>query len=141
MTYDLFVTGTTEYHLFSGPRAGLSTVFRVFFSAWQPVVVDSHIQRVVLETEETTATQRVSPRSIKYQSRLRSQRVTKVNGSHYGYSPLLESTGIQIATKSLPGPTNRERRKLIGVKTMPLGTNYSFYCCIWSAASIRNLNY
>ena len=32
-------------------------------------------------------------------------------------SPLLKPTGIQIATKSFPGPTTRER-KLIGVKTI-----------------------
>ena len=56
--------------------------------------------------------------------------------SHHGYSPLFKPTGIQIATKSMPGPTNQEHRKLFGVKTMSLGTNYSFYCCIWSAARI-----
>ena len=64
------------------------------------VVVDSHIQRIVLATEETTATQQVSPRPIKCQSRLWSQRGTKVNGSHHGDNPLLRPTGIQIATKS-----------------------------------------
>ena len=40
------------------------------------VVVDSHIQRIVLVTEETTVTQQVSHRSIKCQSRLWSQRGT-----------------------------------------------------------------
>ena len=65
------------------------------------VVVDSHIQRIVLATEETTVTQQVSPRPIKCQSRLRSQRGTKVNGSHHGDNPLLRPTGIQIATKSM----------------------------------------
>ena len=34
------------------------------------VVVDSHIQRTVLATEETTVTQQVSHRPIKCQSRL-----------------------------------------------------------------------
>ena len=63
------------------------------------VVVDSHIQRVVLATEETTATQQVSHRPIKCQPRLWSQRGTKVNGSHHGDNPLLRPTGIQIATK------------------------------------------
>ena len=63
------------------------------------VVVDSHIQRIVLATEETTVTQ-VSHRPIKCQSRLSSQRGTKVNGSHHGDNPLLRPTGIQIATKS-----------------------------------------
>ena len=43
------------------------------------VVVDSHIQRIVLATEETTVTQQVSHRPIKRQSRLWSQRGTKVN--------------------------------------------------------------
>ena len=54
------------------------------------VVFDLHIQRIVLATEET----------IKYQSRLWSQRGTKVNRSHRGDNPLLRPTGIQIATKS-----------------------------------------
>ena len=30
--------------------------------------------------------------------------------------------------KNLAGPTNHKHRKLIGVKTMSLGTNYIFYC-------------
>ena len=64
------------------------------------VVVDSHIQRIALATEETTVTQQVSHRPIKCQSRLWSQRGTKVNGSHHGDNPLLRPTGIQIATKS-----------------------------------------
>ena len=58
-------------------------------------VVDSHIQRIVLGTGETTVTQ------IKCQSRLWSQRGTKVNESpHRGDNPLLRPTGIQIATKN-----------------------------------------
>ena len=64
------------------------------------VVVDSHIQRIVLATEETMVTQQVSHRPIKCQPRLWSQRGTKVNGSHHGDNPLLRPTGIQIATKS-----------------------------------------
>ena len=63
------------------------------------VVVDSHVQRIVLATGETTVTQQVSHRPIKYQSRLWSQRGTKVNGSHHGDNPLFSPTGIQIATK------------------------------------------
>ena len=75
------------------------------------VVVDSHIQRIVLATEETTVTQQVSHRPIKCQSRLWSQRGTKVNGSHHGDNPLLRPTGIQIATKGyatlqVMAPTN-----------------------------------
>ena len=75
-------------------------------------------------------TQQVSHRPMKCQPRSWSQRGTKVNGSHHGDSPLLilKPTCIQIATKSIPGPTNREHRKLIGVKTMCLDTNDSFYC-------------
>ena len=57
------------------------------------VVVDSHIPRTVLATEETTVTQQVSHRPIKCQSRLWSQRGTKVNGSHHGDDPLLRPTG------------------------------------------------
>ena len=47
-------------------------------------------------------TQQVSHRPIKCQSRLWSQRGTKVNGSqcHHGDNSLLRPTGIQIATKS-----------------------------------------
>ena len=72
----------------------------VLSSSCVVVVVDSHIQRIVLATEETTVTQQVSHRPIKRQSRLWSQRGTKVNGSHHGDNPLLRPTGIQIATKS-----------------------------------------
>ena len=53
------------------------------------IVVDSHIQRIVLATEETAVAQQVSHRPIKRQSRLWSQRSTKVNGSHRGDNPLL----------------------------------------------------
>ena len=47
-------------------------------------------------------TQQVNHRQvpIKCQSRLWSQRGTRVNGSHHGDNPLLIPTGIQIATKS-----------------------------------------
>ena len=95
---------------------------------WKSGTLIPHIQLIVLATEETTVTRRVSHRPIKCHSRSWSQRGTKVNGSHRGSDPLLRPTGIQIATKPLPGPTNREHRKLIGVKTMSLGTKYSFYC-------------
>ena len=77
---------------------------------------------------ETTVTKLVSHRPIKCQSRVRSQRGTKVNGSDHGGSPLLKPVGIPIATNLVSGPANREHRELIGGKTMPLGTNYSFYC-------------
>ena len=87
------------------------------------VVVDSHIQRIVLATGETTVTQQVSHRPIKFQSRSWSRRGTKVNGSHDGDNSLLRPTGIQIATKFLPGPSNREHPKLI-VKTLSLGIKF-----------------
>ena len=78
------------------------------------VVVDPHIQRIVLATEETTVTQQASHRPIKCQSRLWSQRGTEVNGSHHGDNPLLKPTGIKIATKSYAtlqamAPTNIKR--------------------------------
>ena len=82
--------------------------------------IDSHIQHIVLATEETTVTQQVSHRPIKCQSRSCSQRVTMVNGSHNGQSPLLKPTGIQLTTKSMLGTANGEHRKLTGVKTMSL---------------------
>ena len=72
------------------------------------VIVESHNQRIVLATEETTVAQQVSHRPIKCQSRLWSQRGTKVNGSNHGDNPLLRPTGIQIVTKSYAtamGPT------------------------------------
>ena len=50
------------------------------FPAVVVVVVDSHIQRIVLATEETTVTQQVSPRPIKCQSRLWSQEVRRSTG-------------------------------------------------------------
>ena len=85
------------------------------------LLTDSHIQRTVFATEETTVTQQVSPRLIKCQSRSWSPRVTTVHGSHNGEGPLLKSTGIQFATKSMLGTTNNvEHRKLIGVKIMSL---------------------
>ena len=84
------------------------------------VVVDSHVQRFVLATEEATVTQQVSHRPIKCQPCSWSQRGTTVNGLHHGDSPLLKPTGVQIATKPMPGTTNREHRKLIGVKTVSL---------------------
>ena len=60
------------------------------------VVDDSHIQRIVLATEETTVTQQVSHRPIKCQSRLWSQRGTEVNGSHHGDNPLLRVAGMRL---------------------------------------------
>ena len=67
------------------------------------VVVGSHIQLIVLATEETTVTRRVSHIPMKYQMaqpHLWSQIDTKVNGSHHGDNPLLRPIGIQITTKS-----------------------------------------
>ena len=58
----------------------------------------------------------------------------KVNGSHHGDNARLKPPGIQNATKPLAGLTNREHRELTGVKTVSLGTNYSF--SVQSAASI-----
>ena len=91
---------------------GLTFVIKIIsFVVFVVVVDDSHIQRIVLTTEETTVTQQVSHRPIKCQSRLWSQRGTKVNESHHGDNPLLRPTGIQIATKSystlrVMAPTN-----------------------------------
>ena len=91
-------------YYYAGSQDVLVQVYRGVLSsdstAVVVVVVDSHIQRIVLATEETTVTQQVSHRPIKCQSRLWSQRGTKVNGSHHGDNPLLRPTGIQIATKS-----------------------------------------
>ena len=64
--------------------------------------------------------QQVSHRPIKCQSRSWRQRCTTVKGSHHGDSPLLKPTGIQIATKAMPGATNREHRRFIDVKKVSL---------------------
>ncbi|CAM9409532.1 unnamed protein product [Ascophyllum nodosum] len=40
------------------------------------------------------------------------ERGTEVNGSHHGDNPLLKPTGIPTTT-TLPGPTNRDYRKLL----------------------------
>ena len=82
----------------------------------------------LLMKNTTTVTQKFSHRLIKCQSRSWPQRDTEIDGWHHDDNPLLRLTGIQIATKPLPGLTDREYRKLIGVKTTPLGMNYSFYC-------------
>ena len=85
------------------------------------VVVDSHIthshiQRIVLASEETTATQRVNHRPIKCQSRSWSQRGTEVNDSHHGDSPLLLLTltgpnrGKTLVRFNHPKTSETERR-------------------------------
>ena len=52
---------------------------------------------------------------------------------------VLKPTGIQIATKSFPGPTTRKHRKLIGVKTrsMSSSTKYSFYFGLLQEVCVR----
>ena len=47
----------------------------------------------------------------------------------HGGNPLLKQTGIRIATKAFPGPTTREHRELVSIKTMSCGTSSSF-CCL-----------
>ena len=100
---------------------------------WTCLPIDSHMQHIVLATEETTVIQHFSHRPIKCQSQLWSQRGTTVNGSRNGDSPLLKPSGVRIATKPRPGTTNCEHRKLIGVKTVSLfGYGLQFYyleCC------------
>ena len=98
------------------------------------VVVDSHIQRTALGTEETTVTQQVSHRPIKCQSRLPSQRGTKVNGSHHGDNPLLRPTGIQIATKSYAAlqpmaPTNIKTVHQTSFYSISRATSIDSECC------------
>ena len=98
------------------------------------VVIDSHIQRIVLATEETTVTQQVSHRPIKCQSRLWSQRGTKVNGSHHGDNPLLRPTGIQIATKKYAtlqamAPTNVKTVHQTSLLHIERATSIDSDCC------------
>ena len=74
------------------------------------VVVDSHIQRNVLATEETTVTQQVSHRPIKCQIGSRSwlQIGTKVNGlHHHGDNLLLRPIATRrVAALQAMAPTN-----------------------------------
>ena len=85
---------------------------------WQPRVllgmVEARSVNVKKTTTTTTVTQRVSHIGSYYQINANPARGhkegTKVNGSHHGDNPLLRPTGIQIVTKSLRGPTNREHR-------------------------------
>ena len=71
------------------------------------VFVDSHIQRIVLATEETSVTQQVSHIPIKCQSRLLwSRRGTTVNGSHHGDNPLLRPNRDPNHDKKLCGSTS-----------------------------------
>ena len=103
-------------------------------------LVHSNIHRLVRSTEETTVTQQVSHRAIKRQSRSRSQRGTKVNGTHHGDNSLLKPTGIQIAIKPLPGPTNREHRKLwCGTEARKVVNTSRIYSI--SKAHLRNVCY
>ena len=100
------------------------------------VIDDSRIQRIVLATEETMATQRVSHIPMKSQSRSWSPRGAKVSESHHDDNPLLKPTRIEIATKSLPGPSTREHRKLLDVKTMSLCLRVrTAVSIVWSTAS------
>ena len=62
--------------------------------------------------------------------------------AHHGGSPLLEPTGIQIATKLSPGPTTREHREFLGVKTISFVANCSFHCLENIMLPVfQNLNY
>ena len=56
-------------------------------------------KRIVLATEETTVTQQVSHRPIKCQSRLWSQRGTKINGSHHGDTRYSDQQGSKSRQK------------------------------------------
>ena len=94
------VTVVRHTHTHKDDRAGLRGYVQFNKYTHTHTHTHTHIQRIVLATEKTTVTQQVSPRPIKCQSRLWSQRGTKVNGSHHGDNPLLRPTGIQIATKS-----------------------------------------
>ena len=85
-------------------------------------------------------TQQVSRRPIKSHFHSWSQRGTKAKESHHGDNPLLKPTGIQIATKPLSGPTNREHRKLAIVKVVPFG--YELQCLVSGVLPVfQNLNY
>ena len=58
------------------------------------------------------------------QSGMKVKRVTLCHSGH----PLLKQTGIRVATKPFPGPTTREHRELVSIKTISCGTSSSVYC-------------
>ena len=98
--------------------------------------VNSRIQRIVLATEETTVTQQVSHRPIKCQSRLWSQRGTKVDGSHHGDNPLLRPTGIQIATKSCAALQAISKRFIKPPYSISRATSIDSECCRLPTTSV-----
>ena len=66
------------------------------------------------------------------QSGMKVKRVTLCHGGN----PLLKQTGIRVATKPFPGPTTREHRELVSIKTISCGTSSSFYCLECVCASV-----
>ena len=103
------------------------------------IVDDSHIQRFVLATEETTVTQ-VSHRPNKCQSRSLSQIGTKNNTGHMvGDSPLLKPTGIKIATKPMQVQPTENIENLSALRRcLWVRTTVS---TAWSAANISESGY
>ena len=93
----------SQPNLNPNPKASPDRNHRGWSSSPLLLTVDSHIQRIVLATvtEETTVTQQVSHRPIKCQSRLWSQRGTKVNESYHDDNTLFKPGGIQIACHPL----------------------------------------
>ena len=93
------------YHAIACRGRSLPRVRRRWVNVAVVVVLHSHIQRVILATEETMVTQQVksaidlsnaNPATCGHK-----EVPSKVNGSHRGDNPLLlRPTGIQIATKS-----------------------------------------
>ena len=92
-------------------------------------VVDSHIQRVVLASEETTVTQQVSHRPIKYQSRslvvtkrYQGQRVTS-----WCDNPLLRPTEIDPNRNEIHARSNHpktsETYRVVCVPTINININ------------------
>ena len=65
--------------------------------------------------------------------------VRRSTGHIHGDNPVLKPTGIHTATKLLPISTNREHRKLIGVKTMSSGTNFCLPFC-WCPCMAINVS-
>ena len=100
------------------------------------------MQRIVLATEETTVTQQVGHRPIKCQSRLWSQRGTKVKRSHHGDSPLLRPTGIQFTTKTyatLQAMAPTSNVKLVNQPPYSISRATSIDSCLGtSGSSIRS---
>ena len=113
-------TSYGTYILLTSSKYGVYAIFLENLNACRPSEhppvrgVDSRIQRVVLATEELRRHNK-SEIGLSNANPARGHKEVPRSTGHHGDNTLLKPTGIQSATRSLPGPTIREHRKLITV--------------------------